>query len=85
MVKESNLEHVCVTIVHPAFCVFLYLTGVHFRGKLQHSGDATQQKISKKSVSTNQNSENRWFLTVRHTICLLNILLKHFNFFRFVS
>ena len=46
MAKESNLEHVCVTIVHPAFCVFLYLTGVHFQGKLQHGGDASQQKIS---------------------------------------
>ena len=35
-----------VTIVHPAFCLFLYLTGVHFRGELQHGGDVSQQKIS---------------------------------------
>ena len=27
------------------FCLFLYLTGVHFRGKLQHGGDVSQQKI----------------------------------------
>ena len=26
-------EGVNVTIVHPAFCLFLYLTGVRFRGK----------------------------------------------------
>ena len=27
------------------FWLFLYLTGVHFRGKLQHGGDVSQQKI----------------------------------------
>ena len=40
------LEGIYVTIVHPAFCLFLYLTGVHFRGELQHGGDVSQQKIS---------------------------------------
>ena len=34
-----------MTIVRPAFCLFLYLTGVHFRGKLQSGGDVSQQKI----------------------------------------
>ena len=34
-----------MTIENPAFCLFLYLTGVHFRGKLQHGGDVSQQKI----------------------------------------
>ena len=34
-----------MTIGHPAFCLFLYLTGVHFRGGLQHGGDVSQQKI----------------------------------------
>ena len=32
-------------IGNPPFCLFLYLTGVHFRGELQHSGDVSQQKI----------------------------------------
>ena len=41
----GSLEGVYVTIVHPAFCPFLYLTGVHFRGELQHGGDVSQQKI----------------------------------------
>ena len=35
-----------MTIVHPAFCLFLNLTGVHFRGELQHGDDVSQQKIS---------------------------------------
>ena len=29
----------------PAFCLSLYLTGVHFRGELQHVGDVSEQKI----------------------------------------
>ena len=39
------LEISCVTIGNPAFCLFLYLTGVHFRGELQHVGDVSQQKL----------------------------------------
>ena len=39
------LEGVYVTIGNPAFCLFLYLTGVHFRGELQHVGDVREQKI----------------------------------------
>ena len=35
-----------VTIGNPAFCLALYLTGVHFRGKLQHFGDVREQKSS---------------------------------------
>ena len=30
-----------VTIGNPAFCLALYVTGVHFRGELQHVGDVT--------------------------------------------
>ena len=29
-----------------AFCFTLYLTGVHFRGELQHIGDVSEQKSS---------------------------------------
>ena len=39
-------EGVYVTIIYPAFWLFLYLTGVHFRGELQHGGDVSQQKSS---------------------------------------
>ena len=35
-------EGVYVTIVHTAFCLFLYLTGVHFRGELQHGGGVSE-------------------------------------------
>ena len=37
-----NLEGVYVTIGNPAFCLFLYLNGVHFRGELQNGGDVSQ-------------------------------------------
>ena len=31
---DSPLEDFCVKIGNPAFCLFLYLTGLHFRGEL---------------------------------------------------
>ena len=34
-----------VTTGNPAFCLFLYLTGAHFRGELQHNGDVSELKI----------------------------------------
>ena len=43
-----------MTIVHPAFCLFLYLTGVHFRGELQHGGDVSQQKIKCRPIRTRE-------------------------------
>ena len=39
-----SYEGVYVTIGNPAFCLLLYLTGVHFRGELQHFGDVSEQK-----------------------------------------
>ena len=36
---------VYVTIGNPDFCLFLYLTVVHFRGTLQHVVDVLEQKI----------------------------------------
>ena len=38
------IDVVYVTIGNPAFCLF-YLSGVHFRGELQHVGDVSEQKI----------------------------------------
>ena len=69
------IEGVYVTIAHPAFCLFLYLTGVQFRGKLQHGGDVSRQKISKKSVSTKQNLRNRRCLIAT---CAIWIRQKYF-------
>ena len=51
-------------IVHPAFCLFLYLTGVHFRGELKHGGDVSQQKIKCRPIRTREIG-----LIVRRTIC----------------
>ena len=44
-IKKAPLEVVYVIIGNPAFCLALYLTGVHFRGELQHVGDVSEQKI----------------------------------------
>ena len=41
-----TLEAVYVTIGNPAFCLTLYLTGVHFWGELQYVGDFSEQKSS---------------------------------------
>ena len=40
------MEVVYVTIWNPALCLFLYLTGVHFRGELQRVGDVVSKKSS---------------------------------------
>ena len=47
-------EGVYVTIGNPAFCLFLYLTDVHFRGELQLGGDASQQKIKCRPIRTRE-------------------------------
>ena len=36
---SEQVEGVYVTIKNPVICLFLYFTGVYFRGKLQHFGD----------------------------------------------
>ena len=45
-------EVVYVTIGNPAFCLGLYLTGVHFRGELQHVGHGGEQKIKCSPIRT---------------------------------
>ena len=52
--KKLTIEGVYVTVVHPAFCLYLYLTGVHFRGDLQHGGDVSQQKIKCRPIITRE-------------------------------
>ena len=37
------MKVVCVTLGNLAFCLFLYLTGIHFRGgELQHVGQISE-------------------------------------------
>ena len=43
--KFHDSEVAYVTIGNPAFDLFLYLTGAHLRGDLQHFGDVSEQKI----------------------------------------
>ena len=47
-------EVVYVTIGNPAFCIALYLTGVHFRGELQHVGDVSEQQIKFRPIRTRE-------------------------------
>ena len=43
-----------VTIGNPALFLALYLTGVHFRGKLQYIGDVSEQKIKYGPIKTRE-------------------------------
>ena len=47
-----DIEVVHVTIGNPAFCLFLHLTGVYFRGELQPAGHVGEQKIKFRSIKT---------------------------------
>ena len=51
---DSVREGVYVTTGNPAFCLFLYLTGVQFRGELQHDDDASQQKMKCQPIRTRE-------------------------------
>ena len=50
----STIEVVYVTIENPTFCLAFYLTGVHFRGELQHVGHVGEQKIKFRSIRTRE-------------------------------
>ena len=43
-----------MTIGNPAFCLALYLTGVHFCGELQHVGDVSEQTIKCGPIRTQE-------------------------------
>ena len=47
-------EVVYVTTGNPAFCLAWYLTGVHFRGELQHVVDGSEQKIKCRPIRTRE-------------------------------
>ena len=51
---EGNWKGVYVTIVNSAFCLFFYLTGVHFQCKLQHGGNVSQKKIKCRPIRTRE-------------------------------
>ena len=43
-----------MTIANPAFCLALYLTGVHFQGDLQDAGHVGEQKIKCRPIRTRE-------------------------------
>ena len=49
-----NVEVVYVPIGNPAFCLALYVTGLHFRGKLQDGGHVGEQKIKCQPIRTRE-------------------------------
>ena len=52
-----------MTIGNPAFCLFLSLTGVHFRGELQQVGDVIEQKRTPKTKHKEKDG-NQWRKTI---------------------
>ena len=49
-----SCEVLYVIIGKPTFCFVLYLTGVHFRGELQHVGHGGEQKIKCSPIRTRE-------------------------------
>ena len=43
-----------MTIGNPAFCLALYVTGVYFRGELQHVDHVGEQKIKCRPIRTQE-------------------------------
>ena len=43
-----------MTIRNPAFCLALFLTGIHFRGELQHVGHMGKQKLKFQPIRTRE-------------------------------
>ena len=58
-VKKAKKEVVYVAIGNPAFCVNLYLTGVHCRSELQHVGHVGEQKIKCRLIKTQETASVR--------------------------
>ena len=57
MIEKNHillLEGVYVTTGNPAFCLFLYLTGINFRGELLHGSDVSQEKIKCRPIRTRE-------------------------------
>ena len=48
------IEVFYVTIGNPAFCLALYLTGVHFQGELKHVGHMGDQEIKCRPIGTRE-------------------------------
>ena len=57
-----------MTIGNPAFCLALYLTGVHFRGELQHVDHVGKQKIKCQPIRTRKIAGVK---IVRQTVCMV--------------
>ena len=52
--SDCHKEGVSLTIENLAFCLTLYLTGVHFWGRLQHVGDVCKQNVKCQPLRTRE-------------------------------
>ena len=73
-------EDVYVAVGNPALYLTLYLTGVHFRGELQHVGHGDEQKIKYSPIRTREIAgvrlqeepyvtEHLWWLLLKKDVC----------------
>ena len=71
-------EGVSVTIGNPAFCLALYLTGVHFREELQYVGEVSEQKCKCRPIRTREMGGVRLSeaLHVHHFLTPKNFILE---------
>ena len=69
-----------MAVGNPALCLTLYLTGVHFRGELQHVGHGDEQKIKYSPIRTREIAgvrlqeepyvtEHLWWLLLKKDVC----------------
>ena len=75
-----------MAIGNPAFCLFLYLTGEHFRGELQHIGDVSEKNIKCWPIRTREIGGARLQngLYVSHNISFLVRSFRPLKVFRFI-
>ena len=79
--SDNIYEGLYVIFGNPAFCLFLYLTGVHFRGELQHGGDVSEWKIKCWPIRTREigGVSLSDVLYDKHTFVNLDFTLKYFT------
>ena len=58
-----------MTTGNPAFCLLLNLTGVHFRGELQHVGDVSEQKSKYGPIRTREVTDVKLLHKLYAKIC----------------
>ena len=65
---------------NPAFCLTFYLTGVHFRGKLQQVGHVGEQRLKCRPVRTREISRVRLYKELYVILSKLRLGEGEFSF-----